>query len=157
MAIQRVGHVVLKMRDLEKAKQFYHGVLGMKIGKELPWGIFFRFNDYHHDIAVFKTAPDADLPKKEQVGLVHVALVADSVQTVRQMYDRCKEQGVEIVGTTDHKITKSLYIKDPEGNTVEIYAEVPEYNWREEGMGGMAHPFDIEAVPASAEAVVASA
>ena len=103
MAIQRVGHVVLKMRDLEKAKQFYHGVLGMKIGKELPWGIFFR-----------------------------------------------KEHGVEIVGTTDHKITKNLYIKDPEGNTIEIYAEVPEYDWRAEGMGGIAQPFDIEAVPASA-------
>ena len=58
MAIQRVGHVVLKMRDLDKAKQFYQGVLGMKIGKELPWGIFFRFNNYHHDIAVFKTTPE---------------------------------------------------------------------------------------------------
>ena len=76
-----------------------------------------------------------------------MALVADSVQTVRQMYDRCNEHGVEIVGTTDHKITKSLYIKDPEGNTIEIYAEVPGYDWRAEGMGGIAQPLDIEAVP----------
>jgi catechol 2,3-dioxygenase len=152
VGIQRVGHVVLKMRDLDKAKAFYQGVLGMKIGNESERGIFFRFGDYHHDIAVFKTTPDADAPKAEQVGLVHVALVTDGVETVRAMYDRCKEMGVEIVGTNDHAITKSLYIKDPEGNTIEIYAEVPEYNWREEGMGFIARPFDIEKVPTTAKA-----
>ena len=151
MGIQRVGHVVIKMRDLEKARAFYQGVLGMKIGAESERGIFFRFNDYHHDIAVFRTSPDAELPRADQVGLVHIAVVADSIQTVRQMYDRCKEMGVEIVSTTDHGVTKSLYVKDPEGNTIEIYAEVPEYNWREQGMGrGSVGKFDIEAVPANA-------
>ena len=152
MGIQRVGHVVIKMRDLEKAKAFYQGVLGMKIGAESERGIFFRFGEYHHDIAVFKTGDDADLPKANQVGLVHVALVTDGVQTVKAMYERCKEMGVEIVGSNDHAITKSLYIKDPEGNTIEIYAEVPEYNWREEGMGFITRPFDIEKVPAPATA-----
>ena len=152
MGILRVGHVVIKMRDMEKAKAFYQGVLGMKIGNESERGIFFRFNDYQHDIAVFKTAADADLPKADQVGLVHIALVTDSVQTVRAMYERCKEMGVEIVGTNDHAITKSLYIKDPEGNTIEIYAEVPEYNWREKGMGFITRPFEIEKVPQAANA-----
>ena len=153
MGIQRVGHVVLKMRDLEKAKAFYQGVLGMKIGAESERGIFFRFGDYHHDIAVFKTSDDADLPKANQVGLVHVALVTDGVETVKHYYDRCKEMGVEIVGTTNHAITNSLYIKDPEGNTIEIYAEVPasEYDWRERGMGFISRPFDIEAVGAASD------
>src|SRR5487761_303411 len=142
MGLQRVGHVVIKMRDLEKAKAFYHGVLGMEIGAEREFGIFFRFNNYHHDIAVFKTSPDAEAPREDQVGLIHVALVADSLDTVRAMYDRCKELGVPIVGQTDHAITKSLYIQDPEGNTIEIYAEAPEYDWRERGMGGIAMPLD---------------
>ena len=150
MGIERVGHVVLKMRDLDKARFFYHEVLGMQIAAESERGIFFRFNDYHHDIAVFKTAPDADPPKADQVGLVHVALIADSVETVRQMYDRCKAMGVEISGTNNHAVTNSLYIKDPEGNTIEIYSEVPEYNWRENGMGFITRPFDIEAVPTPA-------
>lgn len=149
MPINRVGHVVLKMRDMDKAKAFYRDFLGMKIGKETDFGIFFRFNDYHHDIAVFKTSADAEAPRADQVGLVHVALVTDGVETVRAFYDRAKEMGVEIVGTTDHAITKSLYVKDPEGNTIEIYAEAPEYNWREEGMGGITRKFDIEAVPAA--------
>jgi catechol 2,3-dioxygenase len=78
-----------------------------------------------------------------------VALVVDSPQTVKAWYDRCKAMGVTITGTTDHKITNSMYIKDPEGNTIEIYAEVPpeEYDWREQGMGFINRPFDIEAVP----------
>jgi catechol 2,3-dioxygenase len=138
------------MRDLDKAKEFYQGVLGMKIAEEAPFGIFFRFNDYHHDIAVFKTSPDADLPKKDQVGLVHVALVADSVQTVKAMYDRCKEMGVTIEGTADHGMTKSLYIRDPEGNEIEIYAEVPEFNYLEESFVGATKAFDLDSVPATA-------
>lgn len=150
MGLQRVGHVVIKMRDLEKAKQFYHGVLGMEIGAERDFGIFFRFNDYHHDIAVFKTSPDAELPKRDQVGLVHIAVVADSLQTVKAMYERCKAMGVPIVGMTDHAITKSLYIQDPEGNTIEIYAEVPEYDWRAKGMGGISMPLNLDEVPAHA-------
>ena len=150
MPIQRVGHVVIKMRDLDKAKQFYGGVLGMKIAEEAPFGVFFRFNDYHHDIAVFRTAPDADLPKKDQVGLVHVALVADSVQTVKAMYERCKEMGVPIEGTMDHGMTKSLYIRDPEGNEIEIYAEVPEFNYMEQSFVKATQPFDFDKVPATA-------
>ena len=55
MPIERVGHVVLKMRNLDEAKRFYNGILGMKIADErADMGVFFRFNDYHHDIAVFK-------------------------------------------------------------------------------------------------------
>ena len=150
MGIKRVGHVVIKMRDLEKAKQFYCGVLGMKIGNESPRGMFLRFDDYHHDIAIFKTGDDAEPPQENQVGLVHIALVTDGVQAVREMYDRCKAMGVEIVGTTDHDITNSLYVKDPEGNTIEIYAET-DYDWRAGGMGFRSKPFDIEAVSPAAK------
>jgi catechol 2,3-dioxygenase len=147
MAIKRVGHVVLKLREPEKAKWFYCDVLGMKVGNEGPGGMFLRFNDYHHDIAIFKTADDAEAPKEEQVGLVHVALVAEDVHALREIYDRCLAMGVEIVGTADHDITNSLYIKDPEGNTIEIYAETS-YDWRTNGMGFRSKPFDLDAVSA---------
>jgi catechol 2,3-dioxygenase len=155
MGIRRVGHVVLKVRDLEKAKRFYCDFLGMKVGNESPRGMFLRFSDYHHDIAIFKTGDDAELPKDNQVGLVHVALITDGVQTVRAFYDRAREMGVEITGWTNHAITNSLYVKDPEGNTIEIYADVPleEYNWPEQGMGFISRPFDIENVEPAASAV----
>jgi catechol-2,3-dioxygenase len=149
MPIKRVGHVVIKVRDLEKAKRFYCGFLGMKVGNESPRGMFLRFDDYHHDIAIFKTGPDADLPKQNQVGLVHVALVVDSLETVKSWYARCKALGVPIVGTADHAVTNSMYFQDPEGNVLEIYCEVAEYDWRTEGMGFIARPIDLESVPAA--------
>jgi catechol-2,3-dioxygenase len=64
MPIERVGHVVLKMRDLDAAKRFYRDILGMKITDEREgFGVFFRFDDYHHDIAVFKVNDDAAAPQ----------------------------------------------------------------------------------------------
>ena len=148
--IIEVGHVVLKVRDLEKAKQFYCGVLGMTLASYDPArGMFLRFNDYHHDIAIFKTGPDADLPKENQVGLVHVALVVDGLETVKAWHERCKALGVPIVGTADHAVTNSLYIQDPEGNVLEIYCDRPDYDWHTRGMGFITRPLDLEAtIPA---------
>lgn len=144
-----VKHVVLKVRDLEAAKQFYCGVLGMTLAKYDPErGMFLRFNDYHHDIAIFKTGPDADLPKENQVGLVHVALLVENLEVVKAWYERCKALGVPIVTTTDHAVSNSVYIKDPEGNVLEIYCDVPDYDWRTHGMGFIARPLDLETVSA---------
>ena len=84
-----------------------------------------------------------------QVGLVHVALVTDGVETVKAFYERAKAMGVTISGTNDHAITKSLYLKDPEGNTIEIYADTP-YDWKSGGMGFRSKAFDLEAVPSPA-------
>ena len=153
--IKKVGHVVLKCQDLEKAREFYVDVLGMTLAKFDPnRGMFLRFNDYHHDIAIFKTGPDADPPKQNQVGLVHVALVVDDLDTVKAWYAKLKARGVPIVGTADHAVTNSMYFKDPEGNTLEIYCEVPfsVYDWHTQGMGFIAHPLNLEAEPAEVAA-----
>ena len=146
MPIKRVGHVVIKMRDLEAAKRFYRDILGMKITDEREgFGVFFRFQDYHHDIAVFQVAEDAEAPQKNQVGLAHIALVADSFDTVKAMYRRLKEHNVPIVRTVDHGITRSVYFKDPEGNELEIYCEVPEVHWSKVDTIIKADPIDLEA------------
>jgi catechol 2,3-dioxygenase len=148
--IRKVGHVVLKCRDMEKARDFYCGVLGMKLAKFDPnRGMFLRFDDYHHDIAIFKTGPDADPPKANQVGLVHVALVVDDLATVKAWYAKLKALGVPIVGTADHAVSNSMYFQDPEGNVLEIYCDVPTstYDWRTQGMGFIANPIDLESEP----------
>ncbi len=153
--IRKVGHVVLKCQDLEKTRDFYVGVLGMKLAQWDPnRGMFLRFDDYHHDIAVFKTGPNADPPKQNQVGLVHVALVVDDLDTVKAWYAKLKAAGVPITGTADHAVTNSMYFKDPEGNTLEIYCEVPfsVYDWHTQGMGFIAHPLNLEKEPAEASA-----
>ena len=146
MPIERVGHVVIKMRDLDEAKRFYRDILGMKITDEREgFGVFFRFQDYHHDIAVFKVDEDATLPQQNQVGLAHVAMVADSFDTVKEMYQRLKEHDVPIVRTVDHGITQSVYFKDPDGNELEIYCEVPEKPWQDVDTIIVRDPLDIEA------------
>jgi catechol 2,3-dioxygenase len=149
MPIERVGHVVIKMRDLEAAKRFYRDILGMKITDEREgFGVFFRFHDYHHDIAVFKVGEDAAAPQKNQVGLAHIALVADSFDTVKAMYKRLQDHNVPIVRTVDHGITKSVYFQDPEGNELEIYCEVPEVKWQEVETIIRADPIDLAATSA---------
>ncbi len=141
----KLGHVVLKMRDLEKAKEFYRDILGLKITEEREdVGVFFRFEDYHHDIAVFKVGDDAAPPEQNQVGLSHLALVADDLETVKAMYRRLKEHDVPIVRTVDHGVTKSVYFKDPEGNELEIYCDVAEKPWREVDTIIKAEPIDLD-------------
>lgn len=143
-ATLKLGHVVLKMRDLEKAKAFYRDILGLKITEErADFGVFFRFTDYHHDIAVFKVDEDASPPEHNQVGLSHLALVADSLETVKAMYRRLKEHNVPIVRTVDHGVTKSVYFRDPEGNELEIYCDVPEKPWQDVDTMIKAEPIDL--------------
>ncbi len=147
MGINRVGHVVLKMRDLEAAKKFYGGILGMQISSESEIAVFFRFSDYHHDIGVFKTTEDAEAPKENQVGLLHVALVVDSQQALLDMYHHLQAEGVTIEASLDHGMTRSIYVYDPEGNALEIYCEVPEYDWRtNDDFIGFLKPLDLETV-----------
>jgi catechol 2,3-dioxygenase len=145
MPIERVGHVVLRMRDLEAAKHFYGDILGMKIANEREdFAVFFRFNDYHHDIAVFKADEDAASLQDKQVGLAHVALVADSLDTVKAMHKRLKENDVPIVRVRDHDYTKSVYCQDPDGNEIEIYCEVPEAPWQSLDSVIRSKPLDLE-------------
>ncbi|WP_176594382.1 VOC family protein [Sphingobium sp. EM0848] len=147
MGIQRVGHAVLKVRDMEVSKQFYVGVLGMKISSESPHATFFRFNDYHHDIGVFKVSENAQPALADQVGLLHIALVVDSEKSLVEMYEHLKAKGVKVESTLDHGMTHSLYIYDPDGNAIEIYCEVPSYDWRtNDDFVGYLKPLDLESL-----------
>ena len=143
MAIQRTGHVAIRVRDLEAAKRFYGGILGMKLGMEIPGqGLFFRFNDYHHDLAVFKARDGAEAASKNHAGVAHIALVADDFDTVLAMHRRLREHGVPVSRTIDHGATKSIYFSDPDGIELEIYCEVPQFDWRNNGMVRV--PLNIE-------------
>ena len=143
MAIQRTGHVAIRVRDLDAARRFYGDILGMNLGMEIPGqGLFFRFNNYHHDLAVFKARDGSEPASKNHAGVAHIALVADDFETVLRMYRRLREHGVPVNRTIDHGATKSVYFTDPDGIELEIYCEVPDFDWRHNGMVRV--PFDIE-------------
>lgn len=150
MGIERVGHAVLKVRNLQRSKDFYCGILGMKVSSESPVAMFFRFGDYHHDIGVFTVGENAGPAQADQVGLLHVALVVDNQDSLIKMYKHLVEQGVTVEASMDHGMTRSIYIYDPDGNALEIYCEVPEYDWRtNDDFIGDVKPLDMEALAAA--------
>jgi len=125
---RKVGHVVLKVRDLERAEQFYTEVLGFEVVMRLkrPRGVFFSLGEQHHDIAVLEVPQDADVVKENQVGLHHIALQVGNFTELQECYRTLKAHNVTITQTIDHFITKSIYFIDPDGNGFELYCDVGE-------------------------------
>jgi catechol 2,3-dioxygenase len=122
---KKVGHVVLKVRDLKRAEQFYTEVLGFEVVTRLkrPRGVFFTLGEQHHDLAVLEVPPEADAVKEQQVGLHHVALQVGSFAELQECYRTLKTHDVTITRTIDHGITKSIYLLDPDGNGIELYCD----------------------------------
>jgi catechol 2,3-dioxygenase len=125
---ERIAHVVLKVRDLERSKQFYTGVLGMDVMSEMPMPrILFLANNRrdHHEIALLEIGTQASAPPANTVGLVHVAFRLRSEEELRAAYKELKEKNVPISFTVNHGITKSVYFFDPDGHELEVYCDNP--------------------------------
>jgi len=121
--IKRVGHVVLGVRDPQKAITFYTQALGMELVKFLDemQMAFFSFGERDHDIAVIKVPDDQPVGSS---GLAHTALEIEGGEAqLRQLHDRLKRYGVLVEFTADHVLTKSVYFFDPDGNRLEIFSQ----------------------------------
>jgi catechol 2,3-dioxygenase len=125
MRIEGVGHVVLKVRDLERARAFYGGVLGLREVAQFPGRmVFFSAGRNHHDLAVLAVGPEAPSPPEAAVGLAHVALkIGDSLDELRRAKAELEAAGVPIRGVRDHLVSQSIYCEDPDGNTVELFVD----------------------------------
>ena len=152
LGIERVGHVVLRVSDLDASMAFYRDVLGMEVTSWRPGqGAFLSFGTLHHDIGLFQAVEGAS---KGELGLAHLAMrISGGDAELRTAYDALKAAGVEIKNTTNHGMTHSVYFFDPDGNTLEVYTDV--YS-EPEGMEVMRtkvvmrQPLDMEAIEASA-------
>jgi catechol-2,3-dioxygenase len=136
MQVRELGHVVLYVRDIERSRHFYRDVLGFP---ELDMGSGMRFpaaafstGRTHHELLLIEVGPDAaDLPPGRRVGMYHFGLkVGDSDDELREALRTIKEHGVDYVGASDHTVTHSLYIRDPDGHEIELYIDVPGVDWR---------------------------
>jgi catechol 2,3-dioxygenase len=146
---KKVGHVVLKVRDLARAEQFYTEVLGFEVVMRLtrPRGVFFTLGAQHHDLAVLEVPAEAEPVTDSQVGLHHVALQVGSLAELKECYRTLQAHHVPIRRTVDHGITKSIYFADPEGNGFELYCDVGEEGLARIRRGEAAAfaPLDLEA------------
>lgn len=134
MKIQGVGHVVLKVRDLEQAARFYRDVLGLKeVGRMADRMVFFSAGTNHHDLAVLKVGSDAPGSSRESVGLYHVALkIGNSLEELRAAKAHLEAHGVPILGLSDHAVSQSIYLQDPDGNGLELFVDTDPRIWRED-------------------------
>lgn len=132
MKIQALGHVVLKVRSRERAEQFYHGLLGIPVATR--WdenGMTFFTLGNHHDFAVVEMGDDAPAPDPESPGLAHVAFkVGNSLDDLREWAAMLDSAGV-VQRRTDHTVSQSLYILDPDGNVVELYVDTSDV-WKDD-------------------------
>ena len=130
MRLKELGHILLRVLDLERSKKFYSEVLGFHILEEDPahGGTFMALPGQSHAIDLFQ-AKDLEAAQRQTPGvrgLGHIAFRVDSEDALREAYATLKEHGVEITRTIDHVSQKSVYFNDPDGNTLEIYYELPD-------------------------------
>jgi catechol 2,3-dioxygenase len=143
MEVKELGHIVLYVRDLERARRFYGEVLGWKevarLGRQ---GAMFSSGRTHHELLLLEVGPGATpIPPAPRVGMYHFGLkIGETDQELREALDRLLEAGVKVVGTADHNVTHSLYIEDPDGNEIELYIDVQPETWREDPQAIVAPP-----------------
>jgi catechol-2,3-dioxygenase len=127
--LTRIGHINLRVADQEVSKRFYRDILGFLIAEEDPehGGVFMTLGDNFHtlDIGQHPSPQDAPRPQRGQIGVAHIAFQVGSYAALRDAYSHLVRNGVEIMRAANHVNQRSFYFSDPDGNTLEIYYELP--------------------------------
>ena len=139
MTVRELGHLVLYVRDVGRSAAFYRDVLGWQqilpeAGTEPVGAAAFSSGRTHHELLLIEVGADATpIPSGRRVGLYHFGLkVGDSDDDLRAALAAVQAAGATVVGTSDHTVTHSLYILDPDGNEIELYIDVPGVDWKSE-------------------------
>ena len=134
-----IGHVHLTVKDLEKSLAFYQDLLGFEI---TTWygdsAVFLSAGGYHHHIALNTWYDDKSktIPKRE-IGLYHFAILFPSRKDLARAFKNIWEAKYPIQGASDHGVSESIYITDPDGNGVELYVDRPIYDWPRDEKGNL--------------------
>lgn len=135
-ATTRIGHVHLKVSDLDRALSFYRDILGFEITQRYgDRAVFLSAGGYHHHIGLntWYSKGAGPLPK-HSVGLFHTAILYAERRELAEVLKRLLDAGYPLTGASDHGVSEALYLDDPDGNGVELYWDRPREEW----------PFDAE-------------
>lgn len=137
MQIKELGHVVLYVTDLQKVADFYKDTLGFREISRGPGVAAFSAGRTHHELLLIEVGGTA-VHHGVRPGLYHIGFkIGDGPESLRAVYAELKGKNVEIIGATDHGVTHSLYILDPDGNELELYADVSDA-WKSDPTAVMA-------------------
>ena len=131
--IKRVGHLVLRVKDVERSKRFFQEILGFPVVAQNERGMVFfstDVKDNHHMLALMPAKEGAAMPTPDHVGMQHVSFELGSFAELQDAWKLFKEKGVQIDHTVFHGVSKSVYFFDPDGNRLEVYVNVPEAEYR---------------------------
>jgi catechol 2,3-dioxygenase len=136
----RMGHVHLKVADLERALDFYCGVLGFQLMQRFgDSAAFISAGGYHHHIGLNTwESKGGGAPAAGTTGLYHLAIVYPTRAALGDALGRLMRAGVPLEGAADHGVSEALYLRDPDGNGVELYWDRPRAEWPRDAHGGLA-------------------
>lgn len=144
MKVQSLGHVVIKVRNQARAEAFYNGILGLPVAARYePLSMTFFTLGNHHDFAVVAVGDAAPDAPDNAPGLFHVAFkVGDSVEQLRDAKRALEAAGLNVTAY-DHGVAQSIYVPDPDGNTVELYSDVSDAWKQRPELVAQATPIDL--------------
>lgn len=145
----RVGHVHLKVADLERSLAFYAGVLGFEVMQRMgDAAAFLSAGGYHHHVGLNTwESRGGTRPPAGSTGLYHVAFLYPTRRLLADALQRISRAGIRLDGAADHGVSEALYLRDPDGNGVELYWDRPESEWPRRPDGSLAmytHPLDVD-------------
>lgn len=136
-AAASVGHVHLRVTDLERAVAFYRDVMGFELQTRMRGAAFLGAGGYHHHIGLNTWDSAAGPAPKGHAGLFHAAFLYPTLDDLRTAARRVRDAGVDIYGHADHGVSIALYFDDPDGNGVEIYWDKPREDWPRDAEGNL--------------------
>ena len=133
MKAQYLGHVVFYVRNLQQSLSFYRDLLGFKEVGRIFQGQAAALTSgrTHHELLLIQVGDAPGPPSGRRRGLYHIGIkVGDSLDELRQAKRELEEAGISIDGMSDHTVSQSLYLRDPDGNEVELYVDADEAIWK---------------------------
>ncbi len=153
----RIGHVHLKVSDIDRALGFYSDVLGLELQAKWNGAAFISAGGYHHHIGLNTWQSEGGPPPAPgTTGLFHTAILYPTRKALAIALRRVIEAGVPLTGASDHGVSEALYLDDPDGNGVELYRDRPEDEWPRppdgEGVEMYTRPLDLQGLLAEVDA-----